>query len=181
MAGAPTVLSLIASSIYGLVVVACLFAAQAARRERQLPGHWRTWALIAVLFVVLSVLRFYSVEELVRDSLRATFRAEGAYRDRRTYQAPLVAFIFVIIGVFAFALLYRWSRIVRGRRNVARIVAVVASCGMLFLMLLRLASLHIIDGLLYGALKLNWVLDLGFSVTVIAAAITYVRLVRRPG
>jgi hypothetical protein len=44
-------------------------------------------------------------------------------------------------------------------------------------MALRIASLHMIDALLYGPLKLNWVIDIGGSLVVLVAAIYYVQLV----
>jgi hypothetical protein len=47
---------------------------------------------------------------------------------------------------------------------------------------LRVISLHAIDALLYGPIKLNWVIDLGTSLIVLSAAAyytRYTRLVRR--
>jgi len=76
-------------------------------------------------------------------------------------------------------LLYRWGLGLRGRRNVARLAAVLAACAMLFLMALRAISLHPIDALLYGPLKLNWIVDLGASFLVLGSAIHYTRIVRR--
>jgi drug/metabolite transporter (DMT)-like permease len=134
--------------------------------------------IIAVMFGLFMLLRFYNAEEIARSSVRAYFRAEGVYTSRRTVQAPLVALLLVIVAAAAFALMYRWSRIVRGRRNVARVVAVVAVLAMLLLIALRLASLHAIDALLYGPLKFNWIIDIGASLTVMGAAAYYVKLVR---
>lgn len=181
MTSGASILSLMASGTYLLVVLACLFASATAYQARQLPAHWQTWLILAIVFVVLAAMRFYAVEELLRDNLRAYFRAQGAYGDRRSIQAPLVAMLLAIVALAGFAVLYRWSLILHGRRNGARMVAVVAAIGMLFLMALRLASLHAIDALLYGPLKLNWLIDLGASVTVLAAAVYYVRLVRVRG
>lgn len=146
-----------------------------------MPTHWQTWLILAMLFGVLAVLRFYAVEEILRDSLRAHLRTQGTYGDRRNVQAPLVAMLLAITGATVFALLYRWSRVLRGRRNLARMVAVTAALGMLFLMTVRLASLHALDALLYGPVKLNWIVDLGASATVLGAAVYYVRLVRAQG
>lgn len=178
MSAGPSVLSLLGSGLYLLVVLVCLVAASAAVRGRQLAAHWRSWAMVAVLFGLFALLRIYNVEEAVKGSLREYFRADGSYADRRAVQAPLVAVLLAIFGAVAFALIYRWSRVVRGRRNVARVVAVVAVLAMLLLIALRLASLHAIDGLLYGPLKLNWIIDIGASLTVMGAAAYYVKLVR---
>ncbi len=178
MSAGPSVLSLLGSGLYLLVVLACLIAAAIAVRGRQLSAHWQVWAMVAALFAVFALLRLTNFEELARDGMRDYFRAEGTYRTRRAVQAPLVALLLVIAAAAAFALLYRWSRLIRGRRNVARVVAVVAGLTMLLLIALRLASLHAVDALLYGPLKLNWIIDIGASLTVLGAAVYYVKLVR---
>jgi len=178
MSAGPSVLSLLGSGLYLLVLLACLVAAGTAVRGRQLAAHWQSWALVALLFGLFALLRFYNVEEIVRGTLRAYFRAEGSYADRRAVQAPLVALLLAIVALVTAALMYRWSRVVRGRRNVARVVAVVAVLAMLLLIALRLASLHALDALLFWPLKLNWIIDIGASLTVLAAAAYYVKLVR---
>lgn len=174
-----SILNLFASGLYGCVLFACLAAAVTARGSRQLPGHIRTWVLLALFFAALIPLRLLEVEEAVRDTLRAAMRAEGSYRERRDIQGPIVAAIILLAGCGSLALLYRTMRIVRGRRNVARVVALVAALTMLLLMALRMISLHAVDALLYGPVKLNWVVDLGTSLTVLGAAVYYVRLLRR--
>lgn len=173
-----SILGIAASALYSLVLLTCLTAAVTARQQRQVPGHWRTWLALAVLFGVLIVLRVLAVEEWVRDAARAALRADGEYRERRAFQAPLVAAILAIGGVGIVALLFRFARYLRGRRNVAVLVAVLATFAMLFLIALRLASLHAIDALLYGTLKLNWLIDMGSSAVVMLAAVTYIRVVR---
>lgn len=178
MPPSPSMLSLAASAIYGLVLLACLAAAVTARRSRQLPGHWWTWAALALLFAVLMALRLGGVEEWLRATIRDSLRADGTYASRRALQAPVAAAILAIAGLGTFALLYRMTRRLAGRRNIARVVAIIAGLAMLFLIALRMASLHMIDALLYGPVKLNWVIDLGASLTVMAAAAYYIRLVR---
>lgn len=174
-----SLLSLAASGLYGCVLVVCLAAAITARGSRQLSRHVWTWLLLALFFAALIPLRLLEVEEAVRDSLRAAMRAEGSYSERRDIQGPIVAAIILLTGAGALALLYRTTRNVRGRRNVARVAALVAALAMLFLMTLRMISLHAVDALLYGPVKLNWVIDLGASLTVLGAAMFYTRLVRR--
>lgn len=178
MSAGPSVLSLLGSGLYLLVVLACLVAAGTAARSRQLAAHWQSWAMVGVLFGLFALLRVYDVEEIVRGTLRAYLRAEGSYADRRAVQAQLVALLLAIITFATAVLMYRWSRVIRGRRNVARVVAVVAGLAMIFLIALRLASLHAVDALLYGRLKLNWIIDIGASLTVLGAAAYYVKLVR---
>jgi len=74
--------------------------------------------------------------------------------------------------------LLRWARNLRGRRNVARLAGVLAAAAMVFLIALRLASLHMVDALLYGSAKLNWVIDIGASFVVLVAATYYALVVR---
>ncbi|MFN3863718.1 MAG: hypothetical protein ACK4RT_05480 [Erythrobacter sp.] len=174
-----SILNLSASGLYGCVLLACLAAAITARGSRQLPGHIWTWVLLALFFTALIPLRLLEIEEAVRDALRAAMRAEGSYRERRDIQGPIVAAIILLAGCGSLALLYHTMHNVRGRRNVARVVALVAALSMLLLMVLRMISLHAVDALLYGPVKLNWVVDLGTSLTVLVAAVYYVRLLRR--
>lgn len=171
-------LSLAASGVYAFVLLSCTAAAITSRRFRQAPGHYWTWLTLAILFGVLIALRLAAAEEWLRATFRASVRASGEYDQRRQLQGPIVAAIFVIAGTGALALLYRTTRHLRGRRNVALLVAVFAALAMVFLLALRLASLHAIDALLYGGAKLNWLIDLGASLAVMLAAATYIRLVR---
>lgn len=174
----PSVLSLAAASVYALVVLACMTAAVTSSRTRQPAGHWRGWVLLAALFAVLIVLRLVAAEEWFRATVRASLRASGEYGERRSVQAPLVAALLMMFGVGALGLLYRATRGLQGRRNVVRLVANIAGGVMVALLVVRIASLHIIDQLLYGPLKLNWVLDIGACLVVAGAAFQYVKIVR---
>jgi hypothetical protein len=171
-------LSLIASGFYCLVVLACITASLTARSYRQAVGHWRTWFILAMLFVLLAGLRVVGAEEWLRATLREELVAGGQYSARRDLQAPLVVTIFVIAGAGSLALLYRATRDLRGRRNMAVLAGTFAALAMLSLIALRLASLHAVDALLYGPVKLNWVIDLGASLVVMLSAIRYIQLVR---
>jgi len=159
-------------------MLACLAAAATALRQRQGSGHLRTWLMLALFFAVLIALRLVNAEEWLRAILRDYLRISGHYGDRRSLQAPLVVVILTIAGVGAIFALQRWTRNLRGRRNVARLAGVLAAAAMVCLMALRIASLHMIDALLFGPLKLNWVIDIGVSLMVLVAAIYYVQLVR---
>lgn len=180
MISGPSLLSLAACSLYAIVAVACFIAAATARRFWQVPGHGRTWLLLALFFGVLIALRLVNAEDWLRAVLRDYFRESGYYAERRSFQAPLVAVILAIAGVGAMLLLPQWARNLQGCQDVARIAGVYAACAMVCLIALRLASLHMVDALLYGPVKLNWVIDVGASLVVLFAAISYVVRARTP-
>ena len=79
-----------------------------------------------------------------------------------------------LIGLYA---AYTVAQRIHGRRNIAVGVAATASGVMMVTIAMRIISLHAMDRLLYGPLKLNWIGDVGSSFFVIAAAIYYVMLV----
>jgi O-antigen ligase len=180
-AGAPSILSLGAAGLYALVLAACLLAAITASRLRQPFAHRRTWVLVGLAFGALALMRIAGLEEIVRDVLRSELRVEGGYDQRRALQRPLAfGVIAVVSGLFAWGLWHQW-RAAQGRRNMALFVAFAALTTMVMLLGLRIVSLHQIDVLLYGPAKLNWVIDIGASLTVLAAAAFYIWLVsRRP-
>ncbi len=178
MTSVPSMLSLVASGLYGAVALACLAAVAAALCFRQMPGHVWTWLLLALFFGVLIALRLASAEEWLRAALRDCLRESGHYGDRRSLQALLVAAILVIAGTGAMLVLHRWARHLRGCRNLARLAGVLGAAAMVFLMALRLASLHLVDALLFGPVKLNWLIDIGASLAVLVAASYYALVVR---
>lgn len=178
---ATSTLSLSAAGIYVIVLAACLAAAFAAARFRQAPAHWRTWAFIALGFSLLAFLRVIGAEEIIRDSFRQLLAVEGVYENRRSFQRPLAAGILgTMSAAVALGLLRQWY-LARGRRNVAVVVGLAGLATMVMLLGLRIVSLHQLDMLLYGPLKLNWIMDLGASLAVLGAALLYIRFVtQRP-
>ncbi|WP_285713705.1 hypothetical protein [Erythrobacter oryzae] len=175
---ASSIFSVSAAGLYGLVMLACVLATTTAARYRQLPHHARTWAMLAAMFLLLACNRFTGFEEFVRSLLREELRVFGTYEDRRSVQGPLaVAVIVLFSAAVGWSLYFRW-RTARGQRDRAVLVALGAAVVMLALVVMRIVSLHQMDTLLYGPLKLNWIADLGSSVAVLGAALKYVRLVR---
>jgi hypothetical protein len=174
----PSVLSHSASAVYILVVLVCAGAAAVAVRHRQRPSHARVWLALAAFFAALVVMRLLAVEDVLRDTLRDTLKSSNNYEERRELQAPIIAALLVIGFSAGSFLVYRWGRGLRGRRNYMVFIGILAAFAMACLIVLRLISLHAIDGLLYGPIKLNWVIDLGASLAVMLAAFNYARLVR---
>lgn len=164
-----------------VVLATCLMAAAAASRHRQPDPHLRAWTVLALAFGALTLLRLGGIEELLRDFFRAELRLEGAYAERRTYQRWFALATMTAVGaLFTWGLIRQWGA-VRGRRNMALFAAWASIAMMILLLGLRIVSLHQIDVLLYGPVKLNWIIDIGASLTVLAAAAVYIRLVtQRP-
>lgn len=177
----PTIFSLSASGLYTIVLAACAWAAFTAARLRQPRRHWIVWGGIAAAFALLAVFRITGFEELLRETFRSELRAEGSYDQRRSLQRPLaVAVIYTVGGLFAWAAWRQW-RAARGRRNLALLAGSAGLVAMVMLLALRIVSLHQIDRLLYGPIKLNWIIDIGASLAVLVAAVLYHRyVVRRP-
>jgi len=176
--GSASTFSLAASALYVLVAIVCMSCAVASRNERQQAWHFRLWLGLAILFLSLALLRFLGAEEILRDLMRAALRADAAYERRREFQRPIVAGLVAILAAVCFWIAYRVARSVKGRRNFAVLMAGACGAGMVILALFRLISLHDIDALLYGPLKLNWIADIGMSVTALGAAIFYLKVVR---
>lgn len=173
-----TIFSLAATVLYAGVALAAMAACGTAATTGQTRSNRRIWAALAVLFVVLIILRGFGIEEAIRDGLRSLMRSDGSYAERRAVQGIAVSVVLAAVAALGFGWLYRATRTVRGRRNVACMVALAAGAAMTFLVVLRVVSLHAIDQLLYGAFKLNWIGDIGSSLVVLGAAIYYMRLVR---
>ncbi len=176
----PTMLSFAAAGFYALVAVACGVAASRSRAHNQQVWHGRAWIAIALLFLVLILSRLLNAEEIIRDDLRDWLQSEDMLDGRRVWQRWLIAgaiFVGGAVGLFAG---YRVVGRVTGRRNVAVAIAAGSSGLMLCLIVLRLISLHAMDRLLYGPLKLNWVGDIGASAAIMAAAAYYIWVIRQP-
>lgn len=180
MANAATsILSFIAAGFYLVVLAGCVAAYLAAQRFRQPPSHWRTWAFLAISFLVLALLRLVGFEDSAREALRELLALEGSYDNRRSFQRPLAAgLVAVASAMVALGLMRQWQ-LARGRRNVALVIALAGLAVMVAMLGLRLVSLHQVDMLLYGPMKLNWILDLGASLTVLGAAVLYIHYVRK--
>ncbi len=177
-------LSLAAAGLYALVVMAALAAAVLAKKRDEQLWHRASWLVLAGLFTLLLVSRVAGLEDLLREALRDLLRADAAYDRRQAIQRPVVASLVALALAAVGWGLYRTAKYRTGRRNLAVLAALAGGFALLFLAALRLISLHAIDGLLYGPLKLNWLADIGASSLVAGAAVYYVKVVwrrRRPG
>ncbi|MGB3795947.1 MAG: hypothetical protein WA957_06550 [Alteraurantiacibacter sp.] len=178
--GLASTLSLLAAGLYLLVMLAALAAFFTARKHGQQDWHVRSWLLVAALFTLLCLARIFSIEELVQEIVRQHVRSNGTYLDRDEWQRPVAAGLIVISTAFAGFAVFRTFRTIRGRRNFAVAFVVYCAFAMLALIATRLISLHTLDRLLYGPLKLNWIADIGLSGAIAAAAFYYTRIIRFP-
>lgn len=173
-----SILSVAAAAVYALVALACVVGTGTAATKNQPVWHRNAWAALAALFIILLCMRGLGIEEWARGILREGLRSDGAYADRRGLQGIIVSAVLACVGAAGGWWFYRASQRLRGRRNVAVMVALASGAAMIFLVVLRLISLHAVDTILYGPLKLNWVGDIGSCAVVAMAAIYYVKLVR---
>lgn len=164
--------------IYIATVVACFGAAIHGRLSKA-PG-FNAWTAISMALIVLGAFRLFNGEDFVRNFLRESVRRAGHYDDRTPFQmAALVIAIVLAVALIWLAWRY-WPRARSGRMNQAVAVARLSLLAFLPLYSVRIISLHATDALLYaGPIRLNWVLELGLLVTILAAAVTYQRTARR--
>ncbi|MEM7780762.1 MAG: hypothetical protein AAF697_10260 [Pseudomonadota bacterium] len=130
------------------------------------------------LFLLLAASRGLGLEDILRAELRDWLRAEGVMGERRTWQGYVITAMILVFVTAAFLALYRATSRMAGRRNFATIIALASGAAMIGLIGLRMISLHAMDTLLYGPLKLNWVGDIGASMVAFTAGLVYIRLVR---
>lgn len=171
-----TILSLFAIILYSLVGVFCIVALRSAFKFNQEIWHIIAWGLISGLFILLIASRIFLIEDVLRAELRGWLGDQDLVSERRDYQGPIVAVVIIIatvcIGVIA---RYFAIRLLK-RRDRAVGIAVAASAAMIILIILRSISLHSLDAFLYGPLKLNWIGDIGASLTIFAASAYYTGL-----
>jgi hypothetical protein len=172
-------LSLGASALYLLVIGASLLAALTARAWSQREWHVAAWLGLAMFFAALVAVRLLTIEELLRGELRAFLMARGMLEERRSIQGTIVAVVLLGVAAAGFIGLYRAAGVVRGQRNWAVVAGLAAGGVLAMLVCLRIVSLHALDKLLFGPLKLNWAGDVGSSLAVLGAALFYVWLVRK--
>lgn len=129
--------------------------------------------------MVLIAIRLLGLEDVLREHLRDLLRDADAYQDRRALQAA-ASVVGGLLAVLGFAVACR--QMLKRPRDFGGNLVLIAEClaaGMVALIGVRIVSLHAIDALLYGSLKLNWFLDLGCAGAVAICAIVYVRNAQR--
>lgn len=172
----PSVFSLIAAGLYGVIGALGAWAALRALVSRQAPHHVRLWVMVALIFALLALSRILMAEELLREWLRALLGREALYGQRRSLQAPIsLLAIACTLGAILWWIAV-WRRIAVSRRERMVHLARLGLLVMGALIALRVISLHGIDSWLYAGPRLNWWLDIGSSLVVGLVALRYVLL-----
>lgn len=165
----PSFLSIIAAGFYVMVAISC------GRASAKAPQYRRSWIVLAAVFVLLAASRMLSVEDILRDGLREILRTDELYETRRAIQWPVA-----IVALSILAMVAGWQAktfaATQSRRGRIVRLAILSTYGMAGLIALRMISLGPIDHFLNGPLKLNWILDMGFSLAVLLASIRFVTL-----
>lgn len=115
---------------------------------------------------------------MLRSDLRGWLETRDLIASRRAIQGPVIAAAIILFAAAAMLAVYWVAQRISGRRNIAIAVA-LGGCGvMVATIAMRTVSLHALDRLLNGPLKLNWVGDIGASVAVLIAAVIYVQIIK---
>lgn len=173
MTAVPSLFSLAAAGLYLAVIASAILASLGAGRRREPSWHLFVWLAVAAVFLGLAIVRVFAFEEIARAFFRGILQAEGAYEKRRAVQEPLFAIIFATASAILAGFVYFVANRVRGAGNVLTTIAGGCAGGMVFLLILRILSLHAVEELLYGPLKLNWVSDIGMSLVAMGCAVRY--------
>lgn len=107
-------------------------------------------------------------------------RAEGTYEARRAVQAPLALVGVAMLALATWQWVVRRYRPARGRRNLAVALAQMGALVMAGTIALRMLSFSMIDALVYGPFKLNWIGDIGSAVLVAGCSLAYSFIVIAP-
>lgn len=171
-------LSYAASAIY---LVTALLTLAAGLRVAPLsvsgnrPGERMQWIGIAVIFVLLAMSRISGAEEWLEGVLRTWLVGSHLYEGRRDIQRPVAAMALVVIALAALAFVMRKSVVMRLIETPIA-WARTAAIAMLALVVVRVISFHPFDAVLYAKpLHPNWILDLGLTGIVAAAAVMALR------
>lgn len=180
--GALTLVSLCGVVLTLLAALACAAAAWRTlcvpNRSLMRRADVRFWYGIVAVLLTLAAWRAWGGEAAVQAWARSTAHTGQWYNDRRFSQAIIVSLNLIAGAAAVLALL----RLLGGRRGTV-IVAALATVGLVGLAIMRLVSLHLTDRFLYtgiGPIRMNWVLEASFLLTVTASAVQTVRTTHTP-
>jgi hypothetical protein len=119
----------------------------------------RAWTWITAAFLALGITKLLGLETALTETSRLVARSQGWYSQRQLVQ---IAFIVVVavICVIALIIIARWAR----KASAATFLALTSSIFCVGYVLVRAASFHHVDGIIYTqvfGLRLNWIMEIG--------------------
>jgi hypothetical protein len=178
-----TILHLVASTITPLLdlaaAIACARNGLLAHDGKVATPDRRWWLLIALAFAGYAVFGLSGAEYKLQAAMRGALMQDGDYSWRRDLQIPItIAAILLIAGAGA-VVIWRLQHVPRQYRYAPHGIAALAVMALSGVTILRLISLHAIDKLLFGPLKINWVIEFGAACLAITVALHHRRTVRQ--
>jgi len=140
-----------------------LAAADAADAKEQ-----RVWRSLTVAFLALGINKQLELQTALTEAVRVFARFHDWYGQRRLVQVAFVAVVAVACVVVAI-MLARWAR----KAPAPTRVALAISIALIGYVLIRAASLHQFDRLIYAdvlGFRLNWILEMGGIGAVLVAS-----------
>lgn len=175
-----SVIDLLGVIFYGGVMVLCILASRLAQQSGRPGAESRAWLYCAAFFLCLALARIFGLEDLWRMETRQYLVSHAEYADRRAIQRPLIGVAMMGSCALIFGTWYALRRNMKGARRYVSL-AQMAMIGFVPLFALRMVSFHFMDRLLYGPLKLNWLLDGGLTMLAAVGAVAYIRHVALVG
>ena len=180
--GPPSDLSLLAAAFYAIVALVCFLASRAQPGYRAEHRARILWIAVGMVFIVLAGMRVLSLEDFLRDYFRDAIAEHGLREVRRDVQVIILASIALLSFAGAAWSLVRLRMIWPDWQARLRFIASLAIGILAILILVRIVSLHFTDWLLFsgiiGPIRLNWIIDLGASLTVLLCAAMSIKIGR---
>lgn len=178
-----TVFHLVASYAASLLDFAaagsCAILSIGPRKTASKAPFGKVWLFAAVAFAGFGVLGLSGLETALQDALRNQLLLDGDYAVRREFQTPATVVALLAIAASFGLVFWRLHSEPQQQRFAPHRVAILAVMAIAGVSVLRLISLHAVDALLYGPLKLNWAVELGAPVFAIAASLKGLQRRRR--
>lgn len=135
----------------------------------------RPWIMVGVVLVLFALNKFLFFDNCIKNALSGFASESGFYVSRRGVQLGFVLFLFVAL----LALIY-WFRQKSGILDVCLKWSYLGLLLLLALVMLRIISLHQIDGILYSdklglGTGLNWIIEISGSLLIIIQAVIYIK------
>jgi hypothetical protein len=168
--GELTLIGWLTVALYLSTAISCWIMArklQTAAVDIEDVRELRAWTWITAAFLALGITKLLGLETALTETSRLVARSQGWYSQRQLVQ---IAFIVVVavICVIALIIIARWAR----KASTATFLASTSSMFCVGYVLVRAASFHHVDGIIYTqffGLRLNWIMEIGGIGIVLVA------------